>query len=114
MGPRLFSRGKRPGAPVILEVLPSFNGAATVQPRKDTSGPAALVARSSLQWGRDCSAAERQILQVCKEEFYHASMGPRLFSRGKRWLLLDLGRRSSGFNGAATVQPRKVSWAAGL
>ena len=108
MGPRLFSRGKRrtaiqsiPGASLQWgrdcsaaerglhcsprpKIPTSFNGAATVQPRK----------------GRACRRGESGDRR--------ASMGPRLFSRGKRPVIVPSNARAPGFNGAATVQPRKV------
>jgi len=61
MGPRLFSRGKssgRTGPSGHGGSQARFNGAAAVQPRKEAD-----------------SAAEARCLD--------ASMGPRLFSRGK-------------------------------
>jgi len=58
MGPRLFSRGK-------------------------ASDPSSRAASGRLQWGRDCSAAERTPQARVAETVHVASMGPRLFSRGK-------------------------------
>jgi len=133
-----------------------FNGAAAVQPRKGALPANGGRGAPMLQWGRGCSAAEREggllngaaypsfngaaAVQPRKEHFAKnsliccmASMGPRLFSRGKNrgrtmreclnWAsmgprLFSRGKRCRslkpnpiilrGFNGAAAVQPRKV------
>ena len=108
MGPRPFSRGK------------------------DAIGRAIAAASLTLQWGRDLSAAERPCRPSGPAAHTVASMGPRPFSRGKvarechrrRGDLLQWGRdlsaaesvagdgetaRRSGFNGAATFQPRKAA-----
>ncbi len=179
MGPRLFSRGKGPGDRQLCRLGPCFNGAATVQSRKEPaerlvqqvlfsasmgprlfsrgkfSRPLRIAIAYLLQWGRDCSVAERS-LSSCSKSWTDklqwgrdcsvaesdvtswtarspcsASMGPRLFSRGKAitgddaWddEIASMGPRlfSRGkmdnygwtgaeyrrFNGAATVQSRK-------
>jgi len=106
MGPRLFSRGKLPPPPSVSYTIPlqwgrgcsaaerpaqadrhrgglrSFNGAAAVQPRKDDALSVIVAKRSRLQWGRGCSAAERR-RPALRQQPADASMGPRLFSRGK-------------------------------
>jgi len=76
MGPRLFSRGKS---------------------RRPLSGKEA----QTLQWGRDCSAAESLDIERWGAIGLLASMGPRLFSRGKlrarrdrsRWAVASMGPR---------------------
>ncbi len=60
----------------------SFNGAAALQPRKGGAGPAVDPVRP-------------------------ASMGPRLFSRGRRAAASAGEARRRCFNGAAALQPRK-------
>ena len=62
---------------------------------------------SALQWGRGCSAAEGLFSGVLGVNMFEASMGPRLFSRGRRRGGDRRERSSSSFNGAAAVQPRK-------
>ena len=86
----------------------SFNGAAALQPRKGVP----LCRFSSigwvlLQWGRGSSAAEgtyRVHLRVRSA----ASMGPRLFSRGRMVRRRTAVSSPSSFNGAAALQPRKA------
>jgi len=83
MGPRLFSRGKR-----ACRRGESSDRRASMGPRlfsrgkKDNTGTK-LLGGTGLQWGRDCSAAESNLAVV-------AGFPPH-----------------DGFNGAATVQPRK-------
>ena len=107
MGPRLFSRGRRPLERHATLGPTGFNGAAALQPRKVV--------------GEDHTRAGT----------VPASMGPRLFSRGRvnvdllkaARFLLQWGRGSSAaegeephheqiveirFNGAAALQPRKA------
>jgi len=130
MGPRLFSRGKRWNWSTPPTGPPRFNGAAAVQPRKETISQLARTDYRRLQWGRGCSAAERRsrpraagrhcgfngaaAVQPRKgvpkpkvDATTVASMGPRLFSRGKVVCGGDLHRAGPRFNGAAAVQPRK-------
>ena len=106
MGPRLFSRGNAVASGRLPTRGPSFNGAATLQPRKLRDRVDLLQLLWQLQWGRDSSAAEMQKLQIKKSQRWAlqwgrdssaaeirswlgriasrlgASMGPRLFSRG--------------------------------
>ena len=81
MGPRLFSRGRRAIRSQRAN-KPSFNGAAALQPRKDAMTASSSRARScfngaaALQPRKAGSTVGSVILTV-------ASMGPRLFSRGR-------------------------------
>ena len=157
MGPRLFSRGRGLPQEPAGGCLHRFNGAAALQPRKACginrfrtarhcfNGAAALQPRKEglTAWltprlGCFNGAAALQPRKVKRSENDHgardASMGPRLFSRGrlKAWnwacdiVVLQWGRGSSaaegappsprvgikndhGFNGAAALQPRKGS-----
>jgi len=131
MGPRLFSRGKHLLAEGEAAVLRRFNGAATVQPRKEMhavrldlrpvasmgprlfsrgkpacSPPARALNRATLQWGRDCSAAESSRFRFCASSLTRfngaATVQPR---KAGRIAAAVSGPKS--FNGAATVQPRK-------
>ena len=61
MGPRLFSRGKAEMLGKVVEVMYRFNGAATVQSRKGRESAWELFIGALLQWGRDCSVAERSL-----------------------------------------------------
>ena len=154
MGPRLFSRGRGLPQEPAGGCLHRFNGAAALQPRKACginrfrtarhcfNGAAALQPRKEglTAWltprlGCFNGAAALQPRKVKRSENDHgardASMGPRLFSRGRlSWdgdrqvsdvasmgpRLFSRGRRASfaavilyplGFNGAAALQPRK-------
>ena len=134
MGPRRFSRGKR-DLPTVYPHMPlGFNWAAALQPRKATESqrfvPVGLVLQwgrgfsaaesqfvlcsfqiiSPLQWGRGFSAVESQFAIIILTKFIHASMGPRLFSRGKRSGGRIMHKKSLSFNGAAAFQPRKAEW----
>ena len=105
MGPRLFSRGKYHARPAHPMRNRCFNGAAAFQPRKVFPGPK-LNGNPGLQWGRGFSAAEsiRVLIYAGSYRCFNgaaafqprkvtsastgamsatASMGPRLFSRGK-------------------------------
>ena len=62
-----------------------------------------------LQWGRDSSAAEMPLGTATFYLGVAASMGPRLFSRGNGRIAGVQGPLMDGFNGAATLQPRKCS-----
>ncbi len=109
MGPRLFNRGKKQATATAVHTMNGFNGAAVVQPRKGAEDWAQKPYLYWLQWGRGCSTAERNhgacLLVVSARRFngaavvqprkenrlslrrFHgqvASMGPRLFNRGKR------------------------------
>jgi len=119
-------------APAESRVEHRFNGAATFQPRKELFVQSHEFQQLLLQWGRDFSAAERSTLTVAISSPLRrfngaatfqpqkvgeyllfrlpdmASMGPRLFSRGKSSLRRHSPGQLSGFNGAATFQPRKV------
>ena len=82
MGPRLFSRGNslsHINSPVVGE---SFNGAATLQPRKSSWIRSRAPRLGWLQWGRDSSAAEMPAVTNVAIVIGLALMGPRLFSRG--------------------------------
>src|SRR5438552_10640870 len=107
-----------------------FNGAAAFQPRKGRVTIESLAQRIELQWGRGFCRGKIHP-PVLLRNIGGASMGPRLFSRGKvhvvapqRWpYLLQWGRGFSAaescpsrpiststtksFNGAAAFQPRK-------
>ena len=132
MGPRLFSRGRSRKFFFLRFHLESFNGAAAVQPRKEPNFCPSLRPFGRLQWGRGCSAAEGACFTRWRlRRHIDASMGPRLFSRGRGGFggrggvgrLASMGPRlfSRGrhfvpqlnvpnlkrFNGAAAVQPRK-------
>ncbi len=133
MGPRLFSRGK----PRILDddaenfntlqwglgfsaeespeslmtmrkTLTRFNGASAFQPRKASQGELHRCWAWWLQWGLGFSAEERCHAENKRSCDARASMGPRLFSRGKA---VSVGRKSQlplRFNGASAFQPRKA------
>ena len=130
MGPRLFSRGRSARQTTPSPRSTGFNGAAALQPRKVCHRPRVAFPLILLQWGRGSSAAEGSpaIANLLFGE--PASMGPRLFSRGRflGWCCrrlagrLQWGRGSSAaegpqfnvsrrpppcFNGAAALQPRK-------
>ena len=62
---------------------------------------------AELQWGRDFSAAEGVICVTQSRQPALASMGPRLFSRGRLLMPLMPPIDRFCFNGAATFQPRK-------
>ena len=68
--------------PALLPPM-RFNGAAAFQPRKVVVEPCPSIHPISLQWGRGFSAAESYGLHVWLQVTRLASMGPRLFSRGK-------------------------------
>ena len=63
------------------------------------------LVRTPLHWGRDFSAAE-SIVSPSYSSASHASMGPRLLSRGKASTTGAARAVEPGFNGAATSQPR--------
>ncbi len=106
MGPRLFSRGKRPARPESPSVRPASMGPRLFSRGKNMPS-LKLNTMSRLQWGRDCSAAERPRTFSANRSSQSASMGPRLFSRGKAARMSRSAYKNSRFNGAATVQPRK-------
>ena len=114
-----------------------FNGAATLQLRKLSSYTTWRVTFSQLQWGRNFAVAETGLggcILVCS---YNASMGPQLCSCGNDAAqdeplveqtasmgpqLCSCGNRKNGtwsrsgwpsFNGAATLQLRKLVSAGG-
>ena len=59
-----------------------FNGATTLQPWIPLAGRAAFSAGNMLQWGHDSSAVDTTSGESRIQRRKHASMGPRLFSRG--------------------------------
>ena len=84
-----------------------FNGAAALQPRKEWLIQCDGYRVFALQWGRGSSAAEgRAVVQVQQHRVGVASMGPRLFSRG-RDIQGAFEGAFCGFNGAAALQPRQ-------
>ena len=106
MGPRLFSRGRHLRQGGAAGSYSRFNGAAALQPRKVHPPLQTSCLVSQLQWGRGSSAAEgflagvADVLQVgfngaaalqprkarsstSVADPLRASMGPRLFSRGR-------------------------------
>ena len=106
MGPRLFSRGRAARYGRVSGRGRCFNGAAALQPRKVHPPLQTSCLVSQLQWGRGSSAAEgflagvADVLQVgfngaaalqprkarsstSVADPLRASMGPRLFSRGR-------------------------------
>ena len=131
MGPRLFSRGK-PSAPGAwwagwrLQWGRGFSAAESgmrvVQGRgvcvlqwgrgfsaaESKQIPSWVSHTMKLQWGRGFSAAERADVQAYLKMALGASMGPRLFSRGKLFGFLILWQYLLRFNGAAAFQPRKA------
>ena len=112
----------------------SFNGAAALQPRKGRYPPPWSAKNQTLQWGRGSSAAEGNVCGSANHFVDSASMGPRLFSRGRfnaerglpvsvfllqwgrgssaaegRWVDVGSDAKSGRFNGAAALQPRKAA-----
>ena len=85
MGPRLFSRGNR--FCLRSGVTPNWR----------------------LQWGRDSSVAEIRAFQLLFTTATNASMGPRLFSRGNGTTVSGASESEVSFNGAATLQSRKLT-----
>ena len=83
MGPRLFSRGKDSPSARACRYRSCFNGAAAFQPRKVAIDLGEHRDGDALQWGRGFSAAERPAVTRLVVDEHLASMGPRLFSRGK-------------------------------
>ena len=125
MGPRLFSRGRhRPDGGLGL-LWSRFNGAAAVQPRKAVRPAATRPTPAALQWGRGCSAAEGSSRPGRAAGEVRASMGPRLFSRGRhrqrsaresnKWL--QWGRGCSAAEGAlassGNCHAGKLQWGRG-
>jgi len=124
--PRKVSRG----APSLI-VRARFNGAAAVQPRKDQNGECRVTVAPCFN-GAAAVQPRKDLERIGAVTDRAASMGPRLFSRGKRGISphpgqalipLQWGRGCSAaesisreryalsppcFNGAAAVQPRKV------
>ena len=134
MGPRLFSRGKNhtkkrqvrevvgfngasafqprkdEQAAATNEALAGFNGASAFQPRKGLLVSARRKASRLLQWGLGFSAEESRSTLLHPFRVWLASMGPRLFSRGKiEAAKLNEIQAAAGFNGASAFQPRKGS-----
>ena len=85
-----------------------FNGAAAFQPRKAAADRARAASTDAASMGpRLFSRGKRIATADDLGQRRHASMGPRLFSRGKSFRRDALRRRSRRFNGAAAFQPRK-------
>ena len=131
MGPRLFSRGRLRGRHgphhdrltlqwgrgssaaegsfvILLEspenVLQWGRGSSAAEGKKLVS----YVAGSApLQWGRGSSAAEGRGPADHLQGRHPASMGPRLFSRGRAAVVSTPEVVVTSFNGAADLQPRK-------
>jgi len=82
MGPRLFSRGKAGYSTRWMDsgLLQWGRGCSAAESDPSARSPAAP---SKLQWGRGCSAAESTAAVARRVGMSTASMGPRLFSRGK-------------------------------
>ena len=131
MGPRLFSRGNMCRSCKTTARRFGFNGAAALQPRKSgdkalacprlpyaSMGPrlfsrgnmVARVPRYSvlwLQWGRGSSAAEMPVSPASTATPHLLQWG-RGFSAAEIWSRRGCSTsRSSRFNGAAALQPRK-------
>ena len=86
-----------------------FNGAAAVQPRKARQAPSEFSEADLASMGPRLFSRGRPEAWMLESLAGKASMGPRLFSRGRRRPADLAGRGRRGFNGAAAVQPRKVS-----
>jgi len=103
------SAAERPPAPAPPGSPAGFNGAAAVQPRKVRRDGSKTVTGDLLQWGRGCSAAERGLglsgwcLTTCRLQW------GRGCSAAERAFSADSLPACKGFNGAAAVQPRKVT-----
>ena len=99
--PRNDSRTSRP-----CHTLPSFNGAATFQPRNACFAHNSRIAPATASMGPRLFSRgmTRSAGRLCPA--MAASMGPRLFSRGMAFPAGAAPWRTSGFNGAATFQPR--------
>ena len=132
MGPRLFNRGKTaPENRRGLSMPTGFNGAAVIQPRKVPPKPkrrspwtcfngAAVIQPRKGSWEQSrsvhqCAASMGpRLFNRGKPVMVHhpgmvhaASMGPRLFNRGKSPVSWSMCRLMPCFNGAAVIQPRK-------
>ncbi len=84
MGPRLFSRGKGSWCRHDARRRGCFNGASAFQPRKVDPLYCTRFECGWLQWGLGFSAEERSKRpSSMRFKPRPASMGPRLFSRGK-------------------------------
>ncbi len=130
----LDAEGSGRGAPSYQSV--GFNGAASVWTRKARFYAGCGLRIRLLQWGRVCLDAEGStISRLSPETVQRASMGPRLFGRGRRPVggsadrslagasmgprLFGRGRAAYaarlvgalvGFNGAASVWTRKAGY----
>ena len=107
IGPRLFSRGKQWWVECnltsdLLQLGRGFSAAESNNQAIDTTD------QTRLQLGRGFSAAERQPLATGSPLWVWASIGPRLFSRGKVVAQLLIILLSRCFNWAAAFQPRKA------
>ena len=110
MGPRHFSRGKEP------EPTPARAGSRELQWGHGISAVESLPTTRKivlnvfgLQWGHGISAVESHCGQNDQRTQYHASMGPRHFSRGKPPPHATTRRRTRSFNGATAFQPWKAA-----
>jgi len=116
----------------LLSILLRFNGATAFQPWKGQPvekeqavqimlqwghGFSAVESQqalwslwfsSKLQWGHGFSAVERNNRNCGETFFLKASMGPRLFSRGKSFIVQSPFGAKSSFNGATAFQPWKA------
>jgi len=106
MGPRLFSRGKSMPRDSARQTWTCFNGAAAVQPRKAHRASRSSSTRSGFNGAAAVQPRKVPIVGIAVRESRLASMGPRLFSRGKNHSPM-LHPPLFSFNGAAAVQPRK-------
>ena len=109
IGPRLFSRGKLDYGRSSPGRQHRFNWAAAFQPRKATDKVTVCRAFHGLQLGRGFSAAESSRLRRYLAVDGLASIGPRLFSRGKYVGWPGMLEDPLGFNWAAAFQPRKAT-----
>ena len=105
MGPRLFSRGMRSLLERVALDFLGFNGAAAVQPRNVAHHPGRVFAVNGFNGAAAVQPRNAAALQLEAAPVVHASMGPRLFSRGMhpRPLPPDRGL------GCASMGPRLFS-----
>ena len=107
MGPRLFSRGRYGVLPATVQFWELQWGRGSSAAEGLATAPP-IFQGSQLQWGRGSSAAEGEIPAALVREEPDASMGPRLFSRGRERMRFRQPFCRFRFNGAAALQPRKV------
>ena len=85
-----------------------FNGAATLQLRKHDARIDRCYDYGGLQWGRNFAVAETWYLMAYAYTMIPASMGPQLCSCGNgEWEKANVSGKCR-FNGAATLQLRKL------